>query len=45
MRATRRNPASYWMDYDKDGNIVGVEILNASKKIENPRSLDYAIGA
>lgn len=23
------------LDYDKDGNIVGVEILNASKRIEN----------
>lgn len=23
------------LDYDKDGNIVGVEILNASKRIED----------
>ena len=23
------------LDYDQDGNVVGVEILNASKKIEN----------
>lgn len=23
------------LDYDKDGNIVGIEILNASKRIEN----------
>ncbi|MEO0020236.1 MAG: DUF2283 domain-containing protein, partial [candidate division WOR-3 bacterium] len=29
--------------YDKDGNIVGFEILNASKRVENPRSLEYAI--
>ena len=31
------------LDYDKSGNIVGVEILDASKRIENPRSLDYAV--
>ena len=31
------------LDYDKDGNIVGLEVLDASKRIENPRSLDYAV--
>lgn len=31
------------LDYDKDGNIVGLEILEASKRIENPRSLEYAV--
>jgi uncharacterized protein YuzE len=31
------------LDYDKNGNIVGVEVLDASKRIENPRSLDYAV--
>ena len=31
------------LDYDKDGNIVGIEILNASKRMENPRSLEYAV--
>jgi len=30
------------LDYDKDGNIVGMEILDASKRIENPRSVEYA---
>ena len=27
-------------DYDKKGNIVGIEILNASKRIENPGSFE-----
>ena len=31
------------LDYDKDGNIVGLEVLNASKRIENPRSVEYAV--
>ncbi len=31
------------LDYDKDGNIVGLEILDASKRTENPRSLEYAV--
>ena len=31
------------LDYDKDGNIVGLEILDASKRVENPRSLEYAV--
>ncbi len=31
------------LDYDGDGNIVGLEVLDASKRIENPRSLDYAV--
>ena len=31
------------LDYDRDGNIVGIEILNASRRMENPRSLEYAV--
>ena len=30
-------------DYDREGNVVGMEILNASKRMENPRSVEYAI--
>jgi uncharacterized protein YuzE len=33
------------LDYDKDGNIVGLEILEASKRIANPRSVEYAVTA
>jgi uncharacterized protein YuzE len=31
------------LDYDKDGNVVGMEMLYASKRIEDPRSMEYTI--
>ncbi len=31
------------LDYDKSGNVVGLEILDASKRMGNPMSLEYAI--
>ncbi len=31
------------LDYDKSGNVVGIEILNASKRMPNPMSVEYAI--
>ena len=31
------------LDYDKDGNIVGLEVLDASKRVENPRAVEYAL--
>jgi uncharacterized protein YuzE len=33
------------LDYDRDGNVVGMEILNASKRMENPRLVEYAIAS
>ena len=33
------------MDYDKDGNLIGLEIIDASVCIENPSSLEYAVKA
>ncbi len=31
------------LDYDKEGNVVGIEILDASKRVKNPRSFEYAV--
>ena len=31
------------IDYDKQGNVVGLEVLDASTRIDNPRALDYAV--
>jgi uncharacterized protein YuzE len=31
------------LDYDGGGNIVGLEILDASKRMANPMSVEYAV--
>jgi uncharacterized protein YuzE len=31
------------LDYDVVGNVVGLEILNASKRVDNPKAIDYAL--
>jgi len=28
------------IDYDKEGNIVGIEVLEASKRVDPPRTLE-----
>ena len=31
------------LDYDADGNIVGLEVMDASERVENPRALDFLV--
>jgi len=31
------------IDYDKEGNIVGIELLDASQKTGNPASVVYEV--
>jgi uncharacterized protein YuzE len=31
------------LDFDKSGNVVGMEVLDASQRMENPRALEYAV--
>ncbi|MDR1884521.1 MAG: DUF2283 domain-containing protein [Prevotella sp.] len=31
------------LDYSVSGNIVGIEILNASKQMENPTKVEYEV--
>ena len=33
------------LDYDAAGNVVSLEILNASLRVDNPRAVDYAVTA
>ncbi len=31
------------IDYDERGNVVGLEILDASKRVGNPRAIEYVV--
>ncbi|NDC41317.1 MAG: DUF2283 domain-containing protein [Chitinophagia bacterium] len=31
------------LDYDETGAVVGIEILNASKKVVNPTKVEYEV--
>jgi uncharacterized protein YuzE len=31
------------IDYDKDGNIMGIELLEASRRTSNPAGLNYEV--
>ncbi len=33
------------IDYDAAGNVVGMEILDASKRVENPAAMEFAVRA
>jgi uncharacterized protein YuzE len=33
------------LDYDRNGNVVGMEILDASKRVEDPQTMQYAIAS
>jgi uncharacterized protein YuzE len=33
------------LDFDANGNIVGLEILEASRRVDDPRAMSYAISA
>ena len=38
-------PPGIILDFDADGNVVGLEILEASKRVDDPRTVSYAITA
>lgn len=31
------------IDYDEDGNIVGLEILNASQRVADPQLVEFSV--
>ena len=31
------------LDYDKCGNVVGIEILDALLRVENPKALEFVV--
>jgi uncharacterized protein YuzE len=32
------------LDYDVDGQVLGIELTDASKRVDNPTALTYLIG-
>lgn len=37
------NESGIIFDYDDSGNVIGLEVLSASKRIDNPQSVSYTI--
>ena len=33
------------LDYDREGNVVGIEILNASSCVDNPNFVNLVVGS
>jgi uncharacterized protein YuzE len=33
------------LDYDVDGHVLGIELTDASKRVDNPTTMTYLIGA
>jgi uncharacterized protein YuzE len=33
------------LDYDQEGNLVGLEVLNASQRVDNPLGVEYSVSA
>ena len=33
------------LDYDSAGNVIGLEILDASRRVQNPSAMEFAVKA
>jgi len=43
IKESDENKSGIVLDYDKAGAIVGIEILDASKKMKNPSIVEYEV--
>ena len=32
------------LDYDEDGNVIGLEVRKASQKVDDPQTITYSLG-
>ena len=43
MEESDENKPGNILDYDAEGSVVGIEILEASKRMPNPCSIEYGV--
>ncbi len=43
IKESKEDKPGVVLDYDHQGSLVGLEVLNASKRVGNPRSVEYAV--
>ncbi|MEL6149746.1 MAG: DUF2283 domain-containing protein [Chloroflexota bacterium] len=43
QRGTRKITDTFILDFDVDGNVQGIEILNASQSVDNPLESAYQL--
>jgi len=43
IEESEQDKPGYIIDYDRDSNVVGMEILEASKRMDNPYEIRYAV--
>jgi len=43
VRAEKNCTARTILDYDADGNLIGLEILDASKRVDEARSMQFQV--
>jgi uncharacterized protein YuzE len=43
IEESNENSAGIILDYDEAGNMVGLEVLSASSRVKDPRSLEHIV--
>lgn len=43
IAATDEEEEGFVLDFDADGNLVSVEILDASRRVEHPNRMEYQV--
>ncbi len=44
VEETTQIAPGFVLDYDEDGNVVGIELRKASQKVDNPYAISYLVG-
>lgn len=44
VEETTQIAPGFVLDYDEDGQVVGIELRKASKRVDDPYTITYAVG-